>query len=94
MRLRIPVASDTEVLLLPDDAIAYDQGTPTVLVVGADGTVRPRTVRLGGVHDGMQIVEDGVTPADRVVASATTPIEPGAHIRVAEAAAPVRPSQP
>lgn len=94
VRLRIPVATDTEVLLLPDDAITYDQGTPTVLLVGADGTVRSQAVRLGGVHDGMQIVEDGVKSADRVVASATTPIEPGVHIRVAEAAAPVRPSRP
>ena len=85
--LRIPVATDAEVLLLPDDAITSDQGTPTVLVVGADGTVRQQPVRLGGSHDGMQIVDGGMTPADRIVASATTPIEPGAHVRVVEAAA-------
>jgi RND family efflux transporter MFP subunit len=98
VRLRIPVATDTEVLLLPDDAITSDQGTPTVFVVGADGTVRQRAIRLGGVQDGMQIVDDGVTPADRVVASAMTPIEPGAHVRVVEAAAgrpaPSRSSRP
>lgn len=86
VKLRIPIAADAEVLLLPDDAIASDQGTPIVFVVAADGSVTQQAVRLGGSHAGMQIVESGLTPSDRVVASATTQIEPGTHVRVVEVA--------
>ena len=88
VRLRIPIATDAEVLLLPDDAIASDQGTPTVFVVGSDGSVKQQPVRLGGAHAGMQIVDGGVTQGDRVIASAaTTLIDPGTHVRPIEAPA-------
>ncbi len=92
VKLRIPLATDAPVLLLPDDAIASDQGTPTVLIVGADGGVRQQAVTLGGSKDGMRVVDAGITPEDRVVASSTIQIEPGAHVRAVEA--PGRPSAP
>jgi RND family efflux transporter MFP subunit len=84
MRLRVPLVRDADVLLLPPDAILSDQGTPTVFVVGGDGAVRQVPVHLGGVQDGMQIVDGGIKPDDRVIASADTPIEPGARLRVVE----------
>lgn len=90
VKLRIPLATDAPVLLLPDDAIGSDQGTPTVLIVGADGGVRQQAVQLGGSMDGMRIVEGGITPEDRVVASSIIQIEPGAHVRAVEN--PDRPS--
>lgn len=90
VRLRIPLATDAQVLLLPDDAIASDQGTPTVLIVGADGGVRQQAIQLGGSKDGMRVVDGGIAPEDRVVASSTIQIEPGAHVRAVEA--PSRPS--
>ena len=90
VKMRISLATDTPVLLLPDDAIASDQGTPTVLIVGADGGVRQQAVQLGGSKDGMRVVDGGIAPEDRVVASSTIQIEPGAHVRAVEA--PSRPS--
>ena len=84
VKLRIPLATDAPVLLLPDDTIVSDQGTPTVLVVGADGGVRQQAVQLGGSRDGMQVVDGGLTAEDRVVASGDSGIEPGAHVRAVE----------
>ena len=89
VKLRIPIQADAPVLLLPDDAIASDQGTPTVLVVDGDGGVRQRAVRLGGVKDGMRVVDGGITAQDRVVASGTMQIEPGARVRAVEGPAGV-----
>ena len=85
VRLRIPVATDAPVLLLPDDAIASDQGTPMVFIVDAGGGQRQQAVQLGGSKDGMRVVDAGITPEDRVVASSTIQIEPGAHVRAVEA---------
>lgn len=90
VKLRIPVATDAPILLLPDDAIASDQGTPTVLVVQADGTVRQQAVQLGGAKDGMQVVDGGIAADDRVIASTNVQIEPGARVRAVEDAS--RPS--
>ncbi len=96
VKLRIQVATDAPVLLLPFDAIAADQGTPTVFVVGADGSVKQVPVRLGGSHDGMQIVESGVTQEDQVVASANAvAVGPGARVRAVQAAnQPPAPAKP
>lgn len=96
VKLRISIATDTPVLLLPDDAIASDQGTPTVLIVDADGGVRQQAVQLGGSKDGMRVVDGGIAPEDRVVASSTIQIEPGAHVRAVEAPSrpPATPAMP
>ena len=84
VRMRIRLATDEDAFLVPHDAVASDQGTPTVLVLGADGTVRQQKVRLGGTQNGMQVIDEGVTAQDRVLASADTLIEPGARIRAIE----------
>ncbi len=88
VKLRIPFAADAEVLLLPDDAIASDQGTPTVLVVDADGAVHQQPVSLGGSLDGFRVIDGGIAPDARVVASTLTQIEPGAHVRAVENPSP------
>jgi RND family efflux transporter MFP subunit len=96
VQLRIPLERDVQVLLLPFDAVSSDQGTPVVYVVGADGTMTQRPVRLGGTHEGKQIVDSGIKPVDRVVASASTVvIDPGARVQAVEAAAqPPAPAKP
>jgi RND family efflux transporter MFP subunit len=96
VQLRIPLERDVQVLLLPFDAVSSDQGTPVVYVVGADGTMTQRPARLGGTHEGKQIVDSGIKPEDRVVASASTVvIDPGARVQAVEAAAqPPAPAKP
>ncbi|HYZ61984.1 MAG TPA: efflux RND transporter periplasmic adaptor subunit [Acetobacteraceae bacterium] len=96
VKLRIPVATDAQVLLLPFDAISSDQGTPTVFVVGADGSVKQQPVQLGGSHAGMQVIESGLTAEDQVIASAGSAlVGPGARVRAVQAAnqlpAPAKP---
>jgi RND family efflux transporter MFP subunit len=94
VKLRVPLEPDAQVLLLPFDAITSDQGTPVVYVVAPDGTVKQQAVRTGGSHDGMQIIDSGLAPEDRVIASAAgSVIDPGARVQAVEAAArtPARP---
>ncbi len=93
VRLRIPLQSDAPALLVPEDAIVSDQGTPTVLVVDADGHVAPRAVTLGGSARDMRIVDRGIGPGDRIVASGSLDAEPGARVRAVEApgASPAKP---
>ena len=85
VKLRIPLQSDAPVLLVPEDAIGSDQGTPTVSVVDGDGRVAQRAVKLGGTAGGMRIVDGGIGPGDRIVASGAPDVGPGARVQAVEA---------
>ncbi len=50
-----------------DPAIATDQDRRFVWVVGADGKVEYRAVKLGPLSGGLRVVREGLTSADRVI---------------------------
>ena len=63
-------------MLLPDEAIGTDQTNKFVYVVGDDGTVARRNVKLGPLHEGLRVVREGVDGrglGDHQRAAARTP---------------------
>ena len=54
-------------LLLPDEAIGTDQTNKFVYVVGDDGTVARRNVKLGRCMDGLRVVREGVAAGEWVI---------------------------
>ncbi|HEX2814382.1 MAG TPA: efflux RND transporter periplasmic adaptor subunit [Sphingopyxis sp.] len=97
--MRLASGASERALLVPDAAVQTDQARKTLLVVGKDGQVAAREVRLGPVVDGLRVVRGGIAPADRVVITGTQLAQPGTKVQtragritpVAQAAAP--PSQ-
>ncbi|MCQ4161223.1 efflux RND transporter periplasmic adaptor subunit [Roseomonas sp. GC11] len=85
-RLRLR-AGEGEALLVPDAAIAADQGARMVMTVAADGTVQARPVTLGPVVDGLRVVRHGLSPQDRVIVAGLHLARPGARV-TAETAPP------
>jgi multidrug efflux system membrane fusion protein len=69
-------------LLVPDAAIVTDQASKLVFVVGRNGVVKSRAIRLGPVVDGLRIVAGSLTPADRVIVSGIPLAAPGAKVNV------------
>jgi multidrug efflux pump subunit AcrA (membrane-fusion protein) len=65
---------------VPDTAVMADQTGRMVLTVGADGTVAPRTVRLGPLTDGLRVVRSGLTPEDRVIIGGLHRARPGMRV--------------
>jgi len=49
-------------------------------VVGADGKVEHRTVKLGPLNGGLRVVRDGLSPADRIVVRGLQRVRPGAIV--------------
>ncbi|MGV7123486.1 efflux RND transporter periplasmic adaptor subunit [Sphingopyxis sp. 550A] len=94
--MRLASGASERALLVPDAAVQTDQARKTLLVVGKDGQVAAREVRLGPVVDGLRVVRGGIAPADRVVITGTQLAQPGTKVQtragritpVAEAAAP------
>jgi membrane fusion protein, multidrug efflux system len=87
-RVNVRVSDPHEVLLVPDRAIATDQGRKYVLVVGQKNTVEYRPVELGIDLKGMRVVKSGLTKDDRVVVDGLLRARPGATVEPQEARTP------
>ncbi len=80
-RVRIADAAAHPVILVAEKAIGTDQSRKFVIVVKEDGTTEQRAVTLGGVAEGLRIVEDGLKPGEKIVINGTQRVFfPGAPV--------------
>jgi membrane fusion protein (multidrug efflux system) len=76
-------------LLVPQQGVARDpKGGTTAMVVGGDGKVELREVRVSQTVGDKWLVEEGLVPGDRVIVEGLQKIRPGAPVQPTEAAAP------
>ncbi|MFZ1624287.1 MAG: efflux RND transporter periplasmic adaptor subunit [Gammaproteobacteria bacterium] len=73
-----------EALILPDQAIATDQGQRLVYVVGPDNVVSPHPVTLGRSLGELRIIRDGLSATDRVVINGLQRVRPGITVAPVE----------
>jgi membrane fusion protein (multidrug efflux system) len=67
VRVRLEVAKAGNAVLLPQQAVARASTGDTVMVVGADGKVAQRTVKLGGNQGASWVVLDGLKAGEQVM---------------------------
>lgn len=79
-RVRIPIGEPYEALLVTDRAIDTDQGQKIVYVVDQDKKVNSRPVRLGALHDGLRVIEAGLSLSDVVIVNGLQRIRPGVTV--------------
>lgn len=77
-----------DALLVPEKAIATDQGQRFVLVVDARQQVEYRAVQLGAAHGEQRVVTGGLRAGERVIVSGLMKLRPGMQVQpqAAEAA--------
>jgi RND family efflux transporter MFP subunit len=87
-QVRFTGAKGTPPLTLPGNALLFRAEGPQVGVVGPDGKVELRSVKLG--RDFGQTVEilSGVTPKDRVILNPSDSLSSGVTVRVAQTPVP------
>jgi multidrug efflux system membrane fusion protein len=66
-----------EALMIPDEAIGFDQSQQFVLVVDADNKVRRQVVSLGRIEDGFRIIRSGIGKDDLVIISGIQRVRSG-----------------
>jgi RND family efflux transporter MFP subunit len=76
-RVRVPMATDVNALLVPDAALGADQGGRYLLVVGADHVVAQKHVTTGPIQGSFRVIETGLTPDDMVVVDGLQRAVPG-----------------
>lgn len=78
--LRLEASKPYQALLVPDAAVIADASRKVVYVVGKDGTVEARPVQLGPLMNGLRVIRDGLSRADRVVISGIQRARPGQKV--------------
>jgi RND family efflux transporter MFP subunit len=85
VRIRVPVEKQSS-LLIPETAIQFDQGGRYVFVVGADGVVDQKRVKMGQKVDEMRVIHEGLSEKDRVITLGVQRARPGAKVNPKESA--------
>ncbi|QDL94286.1 efflux RND transporter periplasmic adaptor subunit (plasmid) [Paroceanicella profunda] len=81
-RISVPGSLPHRGVLLPDEAIASDQGRRVVFVVAEDGSVSTLPVRTGPRIDGYRVIRDGLTGDETVIVNGLMRVRPGATVTV------------
>lgn len=80
--VRVQLAGQpTDSLLVPEKAIATDQGQRFVLVVQPDQQVAYRVVRLGALHGDQRVIASGLQPGEQVIVSGLMKLRPGMKVQ-------------
>jgi RND family efflux transporter MFP subunit len=87
VRIQVPLEEKSALLVSPE-AVGLDQGGSYLLVVNDEDQVDMRRVKLGGLHNGRQIIASGeLQPTDRVIVSGVQFVRPGVKVTPREAQA-------
>jgi len=80
VRVRIPIGSAVDSLLVPDRAILNDQNLKYVLVVDSNNLAQRRDVELGTLDKGLRVIRSGINATDRVIVNGIQRARPGAKV--------------
>lgn len=75
-------------VLVPQQGVARDpQGSASAMVVGAEGKVEVRPVKVSRTIGDRWLVDEGLVPGDRVIVEGLQKIQPGMAVQATEAGA-------
>ncbi len=91
VRVRIEQAQANQAIVLPQQAVQRTPAGDSVMVVGADGKVAPRPVKIGTSTAGQWVVLDGLQSGERVMVDGFQKLRGQAPVKAVawQAAAPV-----
>ncbi|MDP3618689.1 MAG: efflux RND transporter periplasmic adaptor subunit [Ramlibacter sp.] len=81
VRVRLEQAKAGNAVLLPQQAVTRTPQGDTVMVVGSDGKVAPRTIRIGNEQNGQWVVMDGLKAGEQVMVDGFQKLQPGATVK-------------
>lgn len=88
VRIRFVFGELHQVILVPEEAIASDQGRKFVYVVNKSDQIEYLPVKIGKIRDGMRAIIDGLKGDERVVISGIQRVRPGVKVIAKPAGTP------
>ena len=92
-RVRVPVSDPHKALMVTERAIGTDQGRKYVYIVDDKNVVERRDVKLDRLKDGLQIIQEGLKPADWVIVNGIQRVRDGATVDPKRVAMPGTPAE-
>jgi membrane fusion protein, multidrug efflux system len=80
-RVRLPITTRKNAIVIPQRAVQELQGTYNVFVVGPDSVAQIREVKLANRTGSDWVVSEGLEPADRIVVEGLQKVRPGSKVR-------------
>ncbi len=77
VRVRVPALQKKDALLVPGDAVSFDQQGEYVLIVNHQNVVERRSVKTGSQVGGMLVIESGLKADDPVIVEGILQAIPG-----------------
>ncbi|HXU70705.1 MAG TPA: efflux RND transporter periplasmic adaptor subunit [Polyangia bacterium] len=93
-KVRVHSGAQEDVVLVPERAVQELQGRHMVGVLGADGRVEIRTVKLGRQFDHAYVVESGLQKGDKIIVEGLQNVQPGAKVNAQEIQPPQASAEP
>jgi membrane fusion protein (multidrug efflux system) len=81
VRVRLEQAQATNAITLPQQAVTRTNQGDSVMVVGADGKVSPRNIKIGSAQGNQWVVLDGLKTGEQVVVDGFQKMQPGAPVK-------------
>ncbi len=81
VRVRLEQAKASDAILLPQQAVTRSAQGDSVMVVGADGKVSPRPIKVGAQQSGQWVVLSGLKAGEQVMVDGFQKLRPGASIK-------------
>lgn len=80
-RVEVEGSNTYRAILIPDESIAADQNERVVYVVGEDGSVTAKPVRLGPRLHGYRVIRSGMTGDETIVVNGLMRVRPGVKVK-------------
>lgn len=80
VRIRLPVGSPHQAILVSEQAMGSDQGHKFVYVVNDKQEVEYRRVQVGALHSGLRVIESGLAIGEHVILSGLQRVRPGVTV--------------
>ena len=93
VRVQLLIGQSRRALLVTERAIDTDQGQKILYVVNDKNEVLSHPIRVGALHDGLRVIEEGVHPGERVIVNGLLQVRPGIIVEPKLVDMPVSPSR-
>lgn len=81
VHVKLPLGEPRKALLISERAVGTDQGQKFVFVVNDKNEVMPQPITLGQTHDGLRVVESGLSSGDRIIVSGVQRVRTGMTVK-------------
>ena len=81
VRVRLEQAQASNAITLPQQAVTRTAAGDSVMVVGADGKVAPRPVKIGSAKGTQWVILEGLKTGEQVMVDGFQKLQPGATVK-------------